>query len=63
MVEKPIEDWLAEHILSYLLRIAPAEYMPLLRSTPLEQDGSICRRPTDQEHAVWSPGSSDEISS
>lgn len=48
-----IEEWLAEHLLAFVLR----EYPELFGTGkgPLfpGQDGSICRRPTKEEKGMW----------
>jgi hypothetical protein len=51
--DTPIETWLAEHILAFVLREYPAVYGPFQIATPLEQDGSICHRPTPEERDSW----------
>jgi hypothetical protein len=50
---KPIEHWLAEHVLRYLVRAFPEGYSSLLGPTPLTEDGSICRQPTAEEARHW----------
>jgi hypothetical protein len=46
---EPIETWLTEHILAFVLREYPAVYGPFQGTAPLERDGSICRLPTPEE--------------
>jgi hypothetical protein len=48
----PINVWLTEHILAFLLREYPEVYRKYSGPDLLEQDGSICRLPT--------PGSDEE---
>jgi hypothetical protein len=51
--DKPIEHWLTEHILSYLMKVFPNEYLPFLGPIPIAEDGSICRMPMGAERAHW----------
>ncbi len=44
-----IEKWLTEHVLAFVAREYPERYGQLIGNTPLNQDGSICRKPTAQE--------------
>ena len=49
---KGIEQWLTEHVLSFLLQYYSKDYVHLTGAETLEEDGSVCRLPTDQEMAV-----------
>lgn len=49
----PIETWLTEHILAFVLREYPAVYGPFRGAAPLARDGSICRLPTPEERQIW----------
>jgi hypothetical protein len=42
---QPIEGWLAEHIVSFILRAYPGTYGAGRGPGPLKKDGSICREP------------------
>jgi hypothetical protein len=42
---QPIENWLAEHIVSFVLREYPETYGRFRGPGLLRKDGSICRRP------------------
>jgi hypothetical protein len=53
--DKPIEHWLAEHILRYLVATYPTTYLPMLGPETLREDGSICRQPMAAEAQHWSP--------
>lgn len=50
--DQPIEVWLTEHILAFVLREYPGVYGPFRGSEPLEHDGSICRPPTPEERQI-----------
>jgi hypothetical protein len=41
-----VEFWLTQHVLSFLVREHPEDYLPLVGTEPLELDGSICHRLT-----------------
>ncbi len=47
-----IEFWLAEHLLRFVSREYPAQYASYVGPRILEQDGSICRLPTDEERRI-----------
>jgi hypothetical protein len=49
----PIETWLTEHILAFVLREYPAVYGPFCGTGALTQDGAICRLPTPEERQHW----------
>jgi hypothetical protein len=51
--DEPIETWLTEHILAFVLREYPAVYGAVQGSAPLERAGSICRLPTPEERRIW----------
>ncbi len=51
--EVPIETWLTEHILAFVLREYPAVYGAFRGTLPPDCDGSICRLPTPEERAIW----------
>ncbi len=44
-----IENWLAAHILAFLLHEYPIDYRHHVGQRALEQDGSICRLPREDE--------------
>ena len=50
---KLIEDWLAEHILAFVLHEYPERWGMLRGPVALQQDGSICRLPTAEEVEIW----------
>ena len=43
---KPIELWLAHHVLSFLVSNYESAYADLVGPVPLQEDGRICRLPT-----------------
>jgi hypothetical protein len=47
--QHPIEVWLTEHILAFVAREYPERYDQFVGNSPLNQDGSICRKPTAKE--------------
>ena len=49
---QPIEMWLAEHIVTFLLREYHSDYEQFIGPEPLELDGSICRLPTEDERRI-----------
>jgi hypothetical protein len=51
--DAPIETWLTEHIVAFVLHAYPAVYEPFRGAAPLEYDGSICRLPTPEEREYW----------
>jgi hypothetical protein len=49
-----IETWLTDHILAFVLREYPGVYGPLCGPVSyIEEDGSICRLPTEEEKRHW----------
>jgi hypothetical protein len=55
--EQPIEIWLCEHIMAFLVKEYGHVYSALVGPLPIEQDGSICRPPTDEELRILRPKS------
>lgn len=52
-LDKPfIEVWLTQHILAFVLREYPDLWGHLRGPEPLDEDGSICRLPTEAERAI-----------
>ena len=50
----PIEGWLGDHILAFILREYPETYQSLRGPiSHIREDGSICRLPTEEEKRVW----------
>ncbi|MGI8687228.1 MAG: hypothetical protein ACR2M3_01495 [Thermomicrobiales bacterium] len=47
-----IEHWLAQHILAFLSREYPTDYRLYVGPRALEQDGSICGLPTEDERRM-----------
>lgn len=43
--QQPIEFWLIEHIVAFILQAYPETYANYCGTVPLEKDGSICRVP------------------
>ncbi len=44
-----IEKWLTKHVLAFVVREYPERYGQFVANSPLDQDGSICHKPTAKE--------------
>jgi hypothetical protein len=47
-----IDMWIAEHVTSFLIREYRSEFAQYIGSWPIDQDGSICRLPTEDERRI-----------
>lgn len=48
-LKQPLEYWLAEHLLAFVIQEYPEIYGQWKKSSKAGLDGSICRRPTPEE--------------
>jgi hypothetical protein len=49
----PIEHWLVEHIIAFLLQCYPEDYAMYRGAARLGQSGVICRAPSAEEKQQW----------
>ena len=49
----PIERWLVEHIITFLLQSYPEHYAKYHGSESLAQSGTICRAASPEEKQQW----------
>ena len=49
----PIEHWLVEHIIAFLLQSYPEQYARYRGAGSLRQSGAICREPILEEQQQW----------
>jgi hypothetical protein len=49
----PIEHWLVEHIIAFLLQSYPDQYARYRGAESLRQSGAICREPSPEEQQQW----------
>ena len=47
-----IESWLRDHIVAFVLREYPERWGNFRGNDPIDEDGSICRPPTDEEKRI-----------
>ncbi|MGI8854243.1 MAG: hypothetical protein ACR2JW_00700 [Thermomicrobiales bacterium] len=55
LAEGPLEIWLCDHIMSFLAREYGDTFGEFVGPLPIEQDGSICRLPTEEELRILRP--------
>jgi hypothetical protein len=49
----PIECWLVEHIIAFLLQSYPEQYTKYRGAEGIGQSGAICRKPSPEEQEQW----------